>query len=545
MARRLPGTPPVLPGYTHVRTLGTGGFADVFLYQQSMPRRTVAVKVLVVDAVQGDLRSAFLRETNTLAQLSTHPHVLTMYEAGIAADGRPYLVTEYCPSGYGERFRSARIPVTEVIDVGLGVGAALHTAHGMGVLHRDLKPANVLITGFSRPVLADFGIAATLEHAREQAQPGQEDIGLSVPWAAPEILSAGCAGSVASEVYSFGAMLYGLLAGRSPYELTEGRNDRSSLARRILGRATPGPLGRDDVPPALASVIAACLSQRVSQRPEDVLAVLRRLQLAQDELGLRPSSLELAAPQPGHGLLPEAGREFRGHAGTATGRLGSLAGTAGPTGALGEGTSAALGAAPGTAGTADGTGTDAGLGAGPAGRKPSAGRGEAGASGEHTASGTLTGNRHRAADATTAAGRVRRRSGGDIDDATRRRPVLQRHTPASRGRWALAVGGIAVLAAGAVLAWWRPWHTPAPTVGTVSAQAQPGGVRFDWSAPSGGADEYEVRVQGRAVIQQPGTSYTVQTAATGERVCVSVAVVRKGTVGPASPPRCERSQGTE
>jgi serine/threonine protein kinase len=173
--------------------LGTGGFADVYLYEQSVPRRRIAVKVLLIDAVPGDLRTAFLQETNTLAHLAGHPNVLTMYEAGIAADGRPYLVTEYCPEGYGQRFRNERIPVPEVLSVGLGIGAALHTAHVAGVLHRDVKPANVLITDFGRPVLSDFGIASTLRRMVGNETPVTElqdpsEVGLSIPWAPPEAL---------------------------------------------------------------------------------------------------------------------------------------------------------------------------------------------------------------------------------------------------------------------------------------------------------------------------------------------------------------------
>ena len=474
MGRRLPGTPPVLPGYTHVRALGTGGFADVFLYEQAMPRRTIAVKVLLTNTVQGDLRTAFLQETNTLAHLATHPHVLTMYEAGIASDGRPYLVTEFCPRGFGERFRRETISAREVIATGLAVGSALETAHRAGVLHRDIKPANVLITTFDRPVLADFGIAATLEHleAEDAAQ-----VGLSVPWAPPELLDGQSTGTVLSEIYSFGATLYALLTGRSPYEKEEGPNDRRALASRILGRGGPAPIQRPDAPPALVDVIVQCLAKNPAKRPQSMLEVLHRLQLAESQLGLRPSTLQLAqeAPLP----VPSAQDDVAvGHAGTVTGRLARLN----------------------------------------TGNVPS----------------DTTGRRRRRTAATAVA---------QFDDATQLRSggftPLRRQ--AKRWQWVTAAAAAVLVAAAAVLAWWKPWDVAPGQIATIDAAAEPGAVVFSWAAPAGAADAYEVRVEGRPSVQQPQTSYRVETTKAGARVCVTVAVVRDGTVGAPSSPRCARS----
>lgn len=474
MARRLPGTPPVLPGYTHVRALGTGGFADVFLYEQAMPRRTIAVKVLLTDAVQGDLRTAFLQETNTLAHLATHPHVLTMYEAGISSDGRPYLVTEFCPRGFGERFRTERISVGEVISTGIAIGAALETAHRAGVLHRDIKPANVLITTFDRPVLADFGIAATLERLHTE---DADAVGLSVPWAAPELLEGNSSGTVASEVWSLGATLYALLTGRSPFELTDGANDRRALAGRIMGRATPGRLERPDAPPALVDVISASLQKNPQKRPASVLEVLQRLQLAEAQLGLRPSSLELAseAPLP----LPQiSGAQERGHAGTSTGRLASLAPNANPEDATGR-------------------------------RR-----------------------RRRVSEATP-----------QFDDATQMHGggFTRQGRQFKRWQWVVAATAAAVIAAVAVVAWWKPWDTAPGMVSAIEANPEKGAVVFSWSPPQGAVEQYEVHVEGRPVVQQPQNTFRVETTKGGQRVCVTVAVVRAGVVGAASQPRCARS----
>ncbi|MDQ1542838.1 MAG: hypothetical protein QOK08_476, partial [Actinomycetota bacterium] len=208
MARRLPSQPPVLPGFSHVHVLGSGGFADVFLYAQNMPRRQVAVKVMLSEVVNDQVRQMFQAEANLMAQLSAHPSILTVYQAGVSADGRPYLVMELCSASLSARYRSERIPVPEVLRIAVRIGSAIETAHRAGVLHRDIKPSNILMTAYGHPVLADFGIAATVADSRDQ-----EMIGMSIPWSAPEVLMDETPGSIHSEVWSLAATVYSLLAG--------------------------------------------------------------------------------------------------------------------------------------------------------------------------------------------------------------------------------------------------------------------------------------------------------------------------------------------
>ena len=104
--------PPLLPGLTYVRPLGSVGFADVFLYEQDMPRRAVAVKVLPGDLRDPELVRMFNAEADVLAHLSAHPSIVTVYQAGISADGRPYIVMEYCPGSLAQRYRIERLPST-------------------------------------------------------------------------------------------------------------------------------------------------------------------------------------------------------------------------------------------------------------------------------------------------------------------------------------------------------------------------------------------------------------------------------------------------
>lgn len=290
MASRLPASPPVLSGFQYIRPLGTGGFADVFLFEQDMPRRPVAVKVLLTDIVDAELLRMFNAEADAMARLSAHPSILTIYQASISADGRPYLVMEYCPSSFTSRYRQEVIPLIEVLMLGVKMGSAIETAHRAGLLHRDIKPSNILVTNYGTPVLSDFGIASTVGPDTS----GDDVIAMSVPWSAPEIVDEQEGGSVASEVWSLGATLYTLLAGVSPFEKAgRGMNQREQLKKRIIA-ARYTPTGRPDVPARLETVLRTAMAKHASDRYPSVLALVEELQRVQRELDIAVTPLEIA-----------------------------------------------------------------------------------------------------------------------------------------------------------------------------------------------------------------------------------------------------------
>ncbi|MET0783345.1 serine/threonine-protein kinase [Leifsonia flava] len=288
MTRRLPSTPPTLPGFSYVHVLGSGGFADVFLYEQSMPRRQVAVKVLLSEVVNDQVRQMFQAEANLMAQLSSHPSILTVYQASVSSDGRPYLVMEYCSATLTTRYRADPLPVPEVLSIGVKIASAVETAHRAGVLHRDIKPSNILMTAYGHPVLSDFGIAATLGEAETT-----EAVGLSIPWSAPEVLQDDVSGTVASEVWSLGATLYSLLAGRSPFEVPGTENTAAELMARIT-KARYEPIGRADVPERLELTLSRAMSRRPENRQRSVLEFIRELQAVEAELDLPQTAIEVA-----------------------------------------------------------------------------------------------------------------------------------------------------------------------------------------------------------------------------------------------------------
>ncbi len=284
--KRAPMAPPDLPGFAFVELLGSGGFADVYLYEQQLPKRRVAVTVLLTDRMSSGSVEEFTAEANVMAMLSTHPAIVTIYQAGVAKDGRPYLVMEYCPRpNLQVRYRREPFSIAESLRVGVQVAAAVETAHRAGVLHRDIKPANILVTEYNRPALTDFGIASTTSAAAESA-------GLSIPWSPPESFADVPRSDPRSDVYALGATVYTLLAGRSPFEFPGQRNTAAELIQRIETTALP-PLGRADAPASLERALERAMAKSSGDRYESAIAFARALQKVQIELSHSVTAIDI------------------------------------------------------------------------------------------------------------------------------------------------------------------------------------------------------------------------------------------------------------
>ncbi len=289
--KRPPAPPPALAGFTYVGVLGSGGFADVYLYEQHLPRRRVAVKVMLEGRMAGDAADQFAAEANVMALLSTHPAIVTIYQAGVSDDGRPYLVMEYCSRpNLQARSRTQAFSIAEALRVGVQVGAAVETAHRAGILHRDIKPANILVTEYNRPALTDFGIATTAEADASSA-------GMSIPWSPPEAFTDRPGSGVATDVYGLGATIYTLLAGRSPFEQPGGRNGGADLIQRIESLPVP-MLERADAPASLQSALQRAMAKRPGDRYESAVAFARALQRVQIELSHSVTPIDILDDTP-------------------------------------------------------------------------------------------------------------------------------------------------------------------------------------------------------------------------------------------------------
>lgn len=292
MASRLPSKPPVIAGFTYIRPLGGGGFADVFLYEQSLPNRQVAVKVFLKGVATPDIVKSFLDEANTMARLAAHPSVLTVFQAAVSADGRPYMVMELCTEGFGKTWRSKPLQLADVLQIGVKLASALETLHRMGKIHRDIKPSNILMTAFNAPVISDFGIASSLK-------PGGTDemLAMSVPWSAPEVIALETPGTVASEVWSLGATLYSLIAGRSPFESVDGKNNELEQIKARIKKAIYTPIQRQGIPQIFEEVLLKAMAKNPNDRYGSMQEFAMELNDIEHRLGLRATPIEFPIDQ--------------------------------------------------------------------------------------------------------------------------------------------------------------------------------------------------------------------------------------------------------
>jgi serine/threonine protein kinase len=302
-SKRPVAPPPRIPGFTYVSLLGSGGFSDVYLYEQDRPRRKVAVKVLLSGLKTEGARRRFESEANLMAQLSSHPFIVTIFEAEVTEDGHSYLAMEYCsrPS-LDVRYRRQRFSVDEVLAVGIQVASAVETAHRAGIAHRDIKPANILVTDYNRPALTDFGISGTL------GGDADEDAGMSIPWSPPEQFQGGKVDGVMVDVWALGATLYTLLAGRSPFVLPGADNSQRELISRITSAPVPR-LGRADVPESLEQALATAMAKSASSRYSSAHAFALALQRIQAELNLSVTPFEVLEERHQEDVHPDDGFE--------------------------------------------------------------------------------------------------------------------------------------------------------------------------------------------------------------------------------------------
>jgi serine/threonine protein kinase len=296
------GAPPKIPGLVFVQPLGSGGYADVFLYEQQSPRMPVAVKVLKSEGLTDALRQQFVEEADTMAALGDHPYIVQVFRSGTSDDGRPYLVMKYYPPpNLAMRARAERLSVEHVLRTGIQLASAVETAHRAHITHRDIKPANVLISAYGAPGLTDFGIAGRGARDGDVEVETTDDVGVSVPWAPPEVLYGQSNGDERSDVYSLAATLWQLLVGRSPFEVPGGDNSAYALMPRIRSTAPPRT-GRQDVPAGLERLLAQAMAKDPSHRPASALEFARALQAVEQQQRLARTPIVVLDEQ-GHTTL--------------------------------------------------------------------------------------------------------------------------------------------------------------------------------------------------------------------------------------------------
>ena len=262
--------------YRLKRPLGHGGMATVYLGHDSELDRPVAIKVLA-ENLTGDetFRRRFLREAQLAARLS-HPNVVSVYDAGEQADGRPYIVMEHVD---GETLadvlrKRGPLPADEAATLAAQACRGLAHAHAAGLVHRDVKPQNLLLRRDGTLKVADFGIARAAEGT---ALTEAGTVLGTAAYLSPE-QALGQEATPAADVYSLGAVLYELLTGRPPYQL-ESLADLA--ARQAEGAITPVSELATGIPQRVEDAVMRSLARNPAYRPTSAGELARELEPAE------------------------------------------------------------------------------------------------------------------------------------------------------------------------------------------------------------------------------------------------------------------------
>jgi Tol biopolymer transport system component len=259
----------LLDHYRIVGVLGHGGMGVVYRATDTKLDRPVAIKFLGEQLLDGAAQQRFKREAEIAASLN-HPHIVTVYDVA-TRDGHQYIVSELVDGGTLDSWAAAaRRSWRQKVELMTGVADALAATHAAGVLHRDIKPGNILIGSNGYAKLADFGLALRGATAISQGVvTRQTAVGFvvgTVAYMSPEQTS-GQALDERSDVFSFGVVLYELLAGRRPFD---GSTDLEVL--KAIAQAPYSPL-----PETLPEPLRAIVDKALEKDPADRYQSMREL----------------------------------------------------------------------------------------------------------------------------------------------------------------------------------------------------------------------------------------------------------------------------
>jgi len=245
----------------------------VYLARDLKHDRPVALKVLLPELTSSVGPDRFQREIKLAARLQ-HPHILTVHDSGETA-GQLWFTMPYVEGeSLRDRLRRDRqLPLEEALRITREAAQALQYAHDHGVVHRDIKPENLLLTRDGSTLVADFGIARTVEGDEHVTKTG---ISLGTPaYMSPEQASAEQTVDARSDVYSLGAVLYEMLAGEPPYT---GSSLVAIVTKWLTGPVPSVRAVRPEVPESVDQSIQRALAQSAEDRLPTMAEFVRMLQ---------------------------------------------------------------------------------------------------------------------------------------------------------------------------------------------------------------------------------------------------------------------------
>jgi serine/threonine protein kinase len=257
--------------------LGRGGMSRVFVAVELRLGREVVIKVLAPELAEGLSAERFEREIALLASLQ-HPNIVPLLATGRTSTVPYYTMPFIAGRSLRERLaRDGPLAVADGVSVLADIARALAYAHERGVMHRDIKPANVLLSG-KTAVVIDFGIAKALTAAMAEAESKRltrTGMVVGTPmYMAPEQTEGRPSMDHRADIYACGCVAYEVFAGVPPFH---GYSPTQIVTAHLQERPRPLRDARDDVPAAMAALVARCLEKDPRRRPQSALELLKAL----------------------------------------------------------------------------------------------------------------------------------------------------------------------------------------------------------------------------------------------------------------------------
>jgi len=282
-----------LSHYRIVEKLGEGGMGVVYIAEDTLLGRRVAIKTLNAKRLSEDrqFRTRFLREARAISALS-HPHIATIYDYGESEDGRPYIVMELIKGEtLSDLMIKEKLTIPRSIEIIKEVADALSEAHRQGIIHRDIKPSNVAINARGEVKVLDFGLAKQLDldSARLLDPEGQtllhtqtqDGVVVGTPlYLSPE-QALGLKVDARSDLFTLGGLLYECIAGKAPFV---GRTAPDICAKIIRDDPVAPSQHNADITRDLDRITLKALAKKPEDRYQTAAEMIADLQSAQSEL---------------------------------------------------------------------------------------------------------------------------------------------------------------------------------------------------------------------------------------------------------------------
>jgi serine/threonine protein kinase len=257
--------------YRILRLLGKGGMGEVYLAEDTLLDRKVALKILSAQSTADPERVVrFIQEAKAASALN-HPNIITIYEIG-EADGTRFLATEFIAGPtLRQHMSGSPLPAREVLDYSIQIAEALAVAHEAGIVHRDIKPENIMVRSDGYIKVVDFGLAKLTEQA-----PASEDsatVAMAVNTTAGTVMGTvqymspeqarGLPVDARTDVFSFGIVRYEMVTGQAPF-----RGETPSHQIVAILEKEPQPLSQlaPDIPSELDRIIGKALAKPLDRR---------------------------------------------------------------------------------------------------------------------------------------------------------------------------------------------------------------------------------------------------------------------------------------